>query len=94
MGSVNFIPRDDVRPVRQDELYILFAMVKKIKVSPIQPMIKQWLENFRITETIECTTLITWIASNIGVLNFGVQIPLSKNPKFALMKITLFKVIP
>ena len=73
--ALTLFPRDDVRPIRQDELRILFAMVKKIKASHVQPMIKQWLENFRMFGSIKCTSFVTRIASNIGVLNFGVLIP-------------------
>ena len=66
--AFSLFPRDDIRPVRNDELKILYAMVKKIKISPVKPMIAQWLENFRMTGPIECTSLITRIAANVGAL--------------------------
>jgi hypothetical protein len=60
--AITLFPRDDVKPVRNDELMILHAMVNKIKISPVQAMIKQWLRNFKMTGPIECTSLITRIA--------------------------------
>ena len=61
--------RDDPRPVRNDELMILYAMVNKIRISPTQAMVKQRLTNFRMTGPIECTSLVTRIASNMGILD-------------------------
>ena len=55
--------RDDPRPVRNDELMILYVMVNKIRISPAQAMVKQWLKNFQMTGPIECTSLVTHIAS-------------------------------
>jgi hypothetical protein len=43
-------------------------MVKKIKISPIMPMIKQWLQNFKMSGPITCTSLVTRIASKIDAL--------------------------
>lgn len=37
--AINLFPREDVRPVRTDELMLLYAMVNKIKVSPVKVMI-------------------------------------------------------
>ena len=39
--TITLFPRDDPRPVRNDELMILYAMVNKIRISPA----KQWLRN-------------------------------------------------
>ena len=66
--TITLFPRDDVRPVRNDELLILYAMVNKIKISPAQALVKQWLSNFKMTGPIECTSLITRIATRIGAL--------------------------
>ena len=38
--------RVDIRTVRVDELRILYAMVNKIKIAPVQEMVRQWLGNF------------------------------------------------
>jgi hypothetical protein len=57
--ALTCFPTDDVWPVRIDELRIIFAMVNKIKISPVKSMIKQWLENFTMVGAVECTSLIT-----------------------------------
>jgi hypothetical protein len=57
--ALTCLPRYDVPPIRIDELQILFTMVNKIKISPGNSMIKQWLQNFAMVGTIECTSLIT-----------------------------------
>ena len=61
--------------MRNDELLILYAMVNnKIKISPAQALVKQWLSNFKMTGPMECTSLITRIATRIGALE-GNSIP-------------------
>jgi hypothetical protein len=70
--AITLFPRDDVRPVRNNEFTILYAMVNKIKVSPVKSMVKQWLMNFKITGPIEGTSLVTRIASSIGILDGNV----------------------
>ena len=72
--AITFFPRDGVQPVRNDELLILYAMVNKIKISPAQALVKQWLLNFKMTGPIECTSLITCIATCISALE-GNSIP-------------------
>ena len=66
--TITLFPRDDVRPVRNDELLILYAMVNKIEISPAQALVRQWLLNFKMTGPMECTSLITHIATHIGTL--------------------------
>lgn len=44
--AISLFPGDDVRPIRNDELKILYSMINKTKVSPVKPMITQWLDNF------------------------------------------------
>ena len=72
--AITLFPRDDVRPVRNNELLILYAMVNKIKISATQALVKQWLSNFKMTGPIECTSLITRIATRVGALE-GNSIP-------------------
>ena len=66
--AITLFPRDDVRLVHNDELIILYAMVNKIKISPAMALVKQWLTNFKMTGPIECTSLITRIATRVGAL--------------------------
>jgi hypothetical protein len=44
-------------------------MVNKIKISPVKAIVKQWLRHFKMTGPIECISLVTRIASNIGILD-------------------------
>ena len=62
-------PGPDTRPMRIDDLKLLYAMVKRRKVSPVKFMIHHWLEFFTLTGDIECTSLVTRIAQNLGLLN-------------------------
>ena len=66
--------------MRNDELLILYAMVNKIKISPAQALVTQWLSNFKMTGPIECTSLITRIATRIGALE-GNFIPFIKGDR-------------
>nr|AAX96698.1 hypothetical protein LOC_Os11g15150 [Oryza sativa Japonica Group] len=62
-------PRSDLRPIMGDELIIMFAMVRNIKISPMKCMIRQWLESIKFSTPIECTSLITRIAKGLGVVS-------------------------
>ena len=44
--ALTCFPSEDVRTVRNNELRILYAMVNKIKIAPVQEMVRQWLGNF------------------------------------------------
>jgi len=43
-------------------------MVKRRKVSPIKFMMKQWKEVFELKGDVGCTSLVTRIAQNLGLL--------------------------
>ena len=62
-------PRPNTRTMMIDDLKLLYAMVKRRKVSPVKFMIHHWLEFFTLTGDIECTSLVTRIAQNLGLLN-------------------------
>jgi hypothetical protein len=66
--AVTLFPSQDIRVVYNDELKLLYAIVKKIKVAPMMAMFKHWLETFKVTTAISCTSLVTRIATNIGAL--------------------------
>jgi hypothetical protein len=78
--AITLFPRNDVCPVNNNELMILYAMANKIKISPVKGMVKQWLTNFKMTGPIECTSLITRIASSMGILD-GNVIPFIEDPR-------------
>jgi len=60
--------RNDFHTVRIDELKLLYAMVKRRKVSPVKLMMKQWKAVFELKGDVGCTSLVTRIAQNLGVL--------------------------
>ena len=62
-------PRPDTCPVRIDDLKLLYAVVKWAKVSPVKFIVRHWLEVFSLTGDVECTSLVTRIAQNMGLLN-------------------------
>ena len=61
-------PRNDFRTIRNDELKLLYAMVKRRKVSPVKFMMKQWKEIPNLKGDVGCTSLVTRIAKNLGLL--------------------------
>ena len=71
-----------------DELRILYAMVNKIKFSPVKFMVCQWLENYRLVGPVECTSLITRIAQGLGVLNWA-KFCYIETPRFFIYEIYL-----
>ena len=62
-------PRPDIRTVRVDVLKLLYALAKRRKVSPIKSMMRHYLEMFSLTGDVECTSRVTRIAQNLGLLN-------------------------
>ena len=64
----SLLPRNDFCTVRNDELKLLYAMVKRKKVSPAKFMMTQWAEIPRLKGDIGCTSLVTHIARNLGLL--------------------------
>ena len=50
-------------------MQILFDILKKIKISPMKEIFKHWLETFKASTSISCTSLVTHIVANIGALD-------------------------
>jgi hypothetical protein len=48
------------------ELKCLFATVNRIKYTPIANIVDYFTNVSRISRPIECTSLVTWIAMNLG----------------------------
>ena len=69
--ALTCFPIDDVQTVRMDELRILYAMVNKIKIALVQEIVRQWLGNFQMSGPVECTSLVTRIATSLGMLNWA-----------------------
>jgi hypothetical protein len=67
--AITLFPRTEVRTVRVEEMKIIYAMVNKIHISPVVGMIDYWLGTFTRGEYVECTSLITSFARNMGLLD-------------------------
>jgi hypothetical protein len=61
-------------------MMILYAAVRRIKISPVQAMIRQWLTNFKMTGFIESMSLISRIVTNLGITQ-GPNVPSIVNPR-------------
>ena len=64
----SLFPRNDFRTVWIDELKLLYAMVKRRKVSPVKFMMRQWTEILELKGDVGRTSLVTCIAKNLGLL--------------------------
>ena len=67
--GMTMFPRSDTRTMRIDELKLMYAMVKRRKISPVKFMMNQWFEVFTLVGDVECSSLVTRIAQNLGLLN-------------------------
>ena len=64
----SLFPRNDFRTVRNDELKLLYAMVKRKKVSPVKFMMTWWAEILGLKGDVGCTSLVTRIARTLCLL--------------------------
>ena len=64
----SLFPRSDFHTVRNDELKLLYAMIKRKKVSPMKFMMTQWSEIHGLKGEVGCTSWVTRIAKNLGLL--------------------------
>jgi hypothetical protein len=64
-----FFPRDDTSKVRMADLQMMYAAVKKIKVSPIHLIVAHWLivPSYRVGPIAICS-LVTRIAAKLNML--------------------------
>ena len=67
--AMTLFARQDIRFVYHAKLQILYAMLQKTKIAPMKEMFKHWLETFKASTSISCTSLVTRIATNIGALD-------------------------
>ena len=64
----SLFPRNNFRIVRNDELKLVYAMVKRKKVSPVKFMMAQWVEIPGLKGDVGCTSLVTRIARTLCLL--------------------------
>jgi hypothetical protein len=73
--GMTLFPREDTRIVRIEDLKLMFAMIKRRKVSPVQFMIVHWLGIFKRKGKIEYSSLITRIPNKLGLMENSLYIP-------------------
>jgi hypothetical protein len=67
MGMTLF-PREDTRPVKIEDLKLMFAMIKRRKVSPMQFTMIHSSGIFKQNGKIEYSSLVTRIANKLGLM--------------------------
>jgi len=67
--AMTLFARQDIRFVYHAEMQLLYAMLKKIKVTHVKEIFKHWLELFKASTSISCASLVTRIATSIGALD-------------------------
>jgi hypothetical protein len=69
--SFMLFPMVELRPVATPDLKCLFAMVNRIKYTPIADIIDYFKNMHKMSGPIECTSMVTWIAMNLGCLKMA-----------------------
>jgi hypothetical protein len=59
-------PMTELRSITTPKLKSLFSMVNRIKYSPIADIVDYFKNVPKMSGLIECTSLVTWIALNLG----------------------------
>ena len=67
--AITLFPRSDIRPLQTDDLRLLYAMVHKIRVSPIKVLVAHWQSVFERAGPIEFTSIITRNADTLNQLD-------------------------
>ena len=62
-------------------------MLKKTKIAPMKEIFKHWLETFKASISISCTSLVTCIAADIGALD-GQDVTYISTPALILTSTT------
>jgi hypothetical protein len=66
--SFVFFPWDDPHKVREGDLQLMYAAVKKIRVSLVCLLVEHWLATPNLKGSIGCTSLVTRIAFGLNLL--------------------------
>jgi hypothetical protein len=67
--GLTFYPRVDIRPVRKEEMQLLYNAVNRIRVSSARSMVEYWSKNFTRDGDVEITSWVTRIARNMDLLD-------------------------
>jgi hypothetical protein len=62
--------RENFRIARVEELILMYAMVKKVKVLPVKLMAHYWLTILGLKKgEVTCTSWVTRLANGLGLLD-------------------------
>jgi hypothetical protein len=64
--SFMLFPMLELRSLTTPELKSLFAMVHRIKYTPVADIVDYFKNVHKMSGPIECTSMVTWIAMNLG----------------------------
>jgi hypothetical protein len=66
--SFTLFPMVELHSITTPELKCLFPMVKRIKYTPVADIVDYFKNVHKMSGPIECTSMVTWIAMNLGCL--------------------------
>jgi hypothetical protein len=69
--SFTLFPLVELHSVATPELECLFAMVNRIKYTPVANIVDYFKNVHKISGPIECTSMVTQIAMNLGCLEMA-----------------------
>jgi hypothetical protein len=69
--SFTLFPMAELRSVTTPKLKCLFAMVNRIKYTPLADIVDYFTNVSKISRPIECTSLVTQIAMNLGYMDLA-----------------------
>jgi hypothetical protein len=64
--SFMLFPMVELHSVATPELKCLFTMVNRIKYTPVADIVDYFKNVHKMSGPIECTSMVTWIAMNLG----------------------------
>jgi hypothetical protein len=66
--SFMLFPMAELRSITTPELKCLFAMVNRIKYTPVADIVDYFKNVHKMSRPVECTSVVTRIAMNLGCL--------------------------
>jgi hypothetical protein len=64
--SFTLFPMAELHSITCSELKCLFAMVKRIKYTPVSKFVNYFKNVHKMSRPVECTSMVTQIATNLG----------------------------
>jgi hypothetical protein len=64
--AMTLFAKDDIRYAHHAKLQLLYAILKKTKVTPVKEMFNHWIDTIKASTPISCTSLVTRLAAIVG----------------------------